>query len=305
MATRAQSLEMGREPARPLTRMAAGLWSFARHKPLGAFGAVLIGVMMVLAVVGAVGLADELTGYAYDDQVLRDRLQGASGEHVLGTDHFGRDLLSRVVHGARVSIAIGFFSVTLSTVLAVGIGLPSGFYGGKIDTLVQRLVDIWMAMPGLIMLIFLIAIFGRSLMVMIIVLGTLRAASASRLMRGVTLSTVNEQYVLAARAIGANDARIMLRHVLPNIMHIILIAVSVSIGGAILIESTLSFLGLGLPPPYPTWGRMLSDSRSFLAFPWLGILPGLAITITVFSFNVLGDALRDVLDPRLRGSREV
>ncbi|MQA91605.1 MAG: ABC transporter permease subunit [Gemmatimonas sp.] len=276
---------------------------FARHKPLGALGGIVIAMMVVLAALSYVGLADHVTRYGYDEQVLEDRLQGPSRSHLLGTDHLGRDLLSRVVHGARVSITIGFLAVLLSETLAVLVGVSSGFVRGRFDTVAQRLVDIWQAMPGLLMLIFLIAIFGQSPVVMIVAIGTLRAASGSRLIRGATLGVVNEQYIEAARAMGAGHLRIMARHVVPNIFHIVLIAISISIGGAILVESTLAFLGFGLPPPFPTWGRMLNDSRSHLAYPWPAIVPGMAITLTVFAFNILGDALRDVLDPRLRGSR--
>ena len=276
--------------------------SFARKKPVGAVSAGVIVIMMILAAVTYAGLADELTGYRHDQQVLPDRLQGFSSTHLLGTDHLGRDLLSRVVHGTKVSVTIGFLSVALSQSLAILIGLPSGYFGGRIDTAMQRLVDIWQAMPGLIMVIFLISVFGQSVTVMVAAIGSLTAARASRLIRGSALAVSHEQYVDAARAIGAGDTRIMLQHVLPNIFHIILISITVSIGGAILVESTLAFLGLGLPPPFPTWGRMLNDSRGYLSAPWLAIIPGVAITITVFAFNMLGDALRDVLDPRLRGS---
>jgi peptide/nickel transport system permease protein len=302
VVSEAQSLDLARQPDPLGRRWSKALTKFMRSKPLGAIGAVIIVITIFLASISALGFADELTGYKYDEQSLRNRLQPPSRAHLLGTDHLGRDQLSRVVHGSRVSISIGFLAVSVSTVLAVLIGLPSGYFGGKFDTIVQRIVDVWMAMPGLIMLIFLIAIFGRSLIVMVMVLGTLTAARVSRLVRGTTLGVINEQYVDAARSLGATNVRVMLLHVLPNIFHIVLIAISVSIGSAILVESTLSFLGLGLPPPYPTWGRMLSDSRAFLAYPMLGIIPGVAITVTVFAFNVLGDALRDVLDPRLRGS---
>ena len=281
----------------------APLVKFARKKPLGAVCAVIIVFLLVVAVGGWLGLVDRMTGYAYDDQVLRDRLQGPSSTHLLGTDNLGRDLFTRVLDGARVSIIIGFSAVLISESLALTIGMISGYFGGKIDTFLQRIVDVWQALPGLLMLIFLIAVFGRSIPVLVLVIGTLGAARASRLVRGVTLAVRGEQYIDAARALGATNVRVILRYILPNIFHIVLISVSVSIGSAILVESTLSFLGLGLPPPNPTWGRMLNDSRGFLSSPWLAVVPGVAITVTVFSFNMLGDALRDVLDPRLRGTR--
>lgn len=281
----------------------AALVTFTRKKPLGAICAVVIIFLLVVAVAGYIGQVDRLTGYAYDDQALRERLQGPTRAHLLGTDNLGRDLFTRVLDGARVSITIGFSAVVISETLALTVGMISGYFGGRIDTFIQRIVDIWQALPGLLMLIFLIAVFGRSVPVLVLVIGILGAARSSRLVRGVTLAVRGEQYVDAARALGASNVRVILRSILPNIFHIVLISVSVSIGSAILVESTLSFLGLGLPPPNPTWGRMLNDSRGFLGYPWLAIVPGLAITVTVFSFNMLGDALRDVLDPRLRGTR--
>ena len=277
--------------------------TFARRKPIGAFSAVIICAMSVIALVAVLDLVKAATGYDFDQQVLRDRLQMPTAGHWLGTDNLGRDLLTRVLYGARVSITIGFSAVLISETLGLTVGMTSGFLGGRFDTLVQRVVDVWQAMPGLLMLIFLIAVFGRSIPIMVGVIGVLGAARASRLMRGATIAVRNEQYIDAARALGAGNARIILRHILPNIFHVLLISISVSIGSAILVESTLSFLGLGLPPPYPTWGRMLNDSRGFLSYPWLAVVPGIAITLTVFAFNMLGDALRDVLDPRLRGSR--
>jgi len=279
------------------------LRTFARRKPIGAFSAAIICALILVAIVATMDLIRWFTGYDFDRQILRDRLQTPSSAHLLGTDNLGRDLLTRVLYGARVSITIGFSAVLISETLGLAVGMTSGFLGGRFDTFVQRIVDVWQAMPGLLMLIFLIAVFGRSIPIMVGVIGVLGAARASRLMRGATIGVRSEQYLEAARALGAGNVRMLLRHVLPNIFHVLLISISVSIGSAILVESTLSFLGLGLPPPYPTWGRMLNDSRGFLSYPWLAVVPGIAITLTVFAFNMLGDALRDVLDPRLRGSR--
>lgn len=300
---RSLAIPYGTFPELAPLRTARSVWRFAQRKPVGAFSALLILMMVVVAVVASLGLIEPLTGYGYDQQVLRNRLAPPSSGHLLGTDNLGRDLLTRVLYGARVSITIGFSAVLLSETLGLAIGMTSGFLGGRVDTLVQRVVDVWQAMPGLLMLIFLIAVFGRSIPIMVAVIGVLGAARSSRLMRGATLGVRSEQYMEAARALGASNIRMLVRHVLPNIFHVLLISISVSIGSAILVESTLSFLGLGLPPPYPTWGRMLNDSRGFLSSPWLAVVPGLAITLTVFAFNMLGDALRDVLDPRLRGSR--
>ena len=205
------------------------------------------------------------------------------------------------MYGSRVSITIGFLAVAISQTIGVAVGMTSGYFGGKFDMIVQRIVDIWQALPGLIMLIFLVSVFGSSQTLLIGAIGFLSAPRASRLIRGSAISVAQNEYVQAAHALGASHIRILWKHILPNILHIVLISVSVSIGGAILVESTLSFLGLGLPPPFPTWGRMLSDAREYFSTPLLAVVPGLALTFTVFAFNILGDALRDVLDPRMRG----
>jgi peptide/nickel transport system permease protein len=295
-------LPFRRERALPL-RFAANLANFAVHKPLGAFGALVIFVMILAAVLTFAGLADDITGYRYDDQVLKDKLQGMSSSHLLGTDNLGRDMFSRLFYGSRVSITIGFAAVFISQGLAATIGIISGYYGGKFDFFFQRVVDTWQALPGLIFLIFLISVFGASQIVIVAAIGVLGAPGASRVVRGTVISVRQNQYVEAAVMLGASDRRILLRHILPNIVHIIIIGASVGIGGAILTESALAFLGFGLPPPFPTWGRMLNASREYTSNIGLALWPGLALTLTVFGFNVLGDALRDVWDPRLRGSK--
>ncbi|HXH21638.1 MAG TPA: ABC transporter permease [Dehalococcoidia bacterium] len=285
-----------------------GLWNFVRRKPLGAFGMFVIAIMVSAAILTYLGLADDITGYRYDHQVLSENKQGPSAKHIFGTDQNGRDLFSRIFYGSRVSITIGFGAVAISQTLAAAMGIVSGYYGGKFDFLFQRIVDIWQALPGLLALIFLASVFGtgdqtQRTIVLIIAIGVLGAPAASRLVRGTVISVRQNQYVEAAVMLGASDFRILTRHILPNIVHIILISATVGIGGAILVESALAFLGFGLPPPYPTWGQMLDKSREYVTYPWLAIWPGLALTLTVFAFNIVGDALRDVWDPRLRGSR--
>jgi peptide/nickel transport system permease protein len=291
------------ERFRPRTGWFRGLRNFIVRKPLGALGGFIILVMISCAVITFAGLTDDLTGYRYDDQVLADRFQGPSRDHLLGTDHVGRDTLSRIIYGSRVSITIGFLAVFISQGLAATIGIVSGYYGGKLDSFMQRLVDIGQAMPGLVAIIFVISVFGSSEAVLIATIGVLGAWGSSRVIRGTVITVRQNQYVEAAVMLGASDRRILVRHILPNIVHIILITASVGIGAAILVESTLAFLGFGLPPPFPTWGRMLNNSREYVTHPWLAIWPGLALTLTVFAFNIVGDALRDIWDPRLRGSR--
>jgi peptide/nickel transport system permease protein len=272
--------------------------SFLRKKPLGAFGAALIVLFLALAL-GAQWLAP----YPYDVGTAADRLQGPSLAHPFGTDANGRDLLSRVIWGARVSVTIGFGAVAISTLVAVTVGVTSGYFGGWVDLLVQRVVDVWISFPALVLLVSLVAILGPGLWSTTLVLGILLAPGTARVVRSAVLAMREQPYVESARCVGAGHARIVRSYVLPNVSAAILVLATTQLGVAVLAESTLSFLGYGVPPPFPTWGSMLSGTgRAFmLQSPWLSIWPGLAISAAVFGFNMLGDALRDVLDPRLRG----
>jgi peptide/nickel transport system permease protein len=275
-----------------------GLGTFGRRKPLGAFGAAII-LLLLFTAIGAQWLAP----YPYDLGVTADRLQGPSLGHPFGTDANGRDLLSRIIWGARISVTIGFGAVLLSTVVAVAVGVTSGYFGGWVDLLVQRLVDIWISFPALVLLVSLVAILGPGLWSTTLVLGILLAPGTARVVRGAVLAMREQPYVEAARCAGAGHARIVRSYVLPNVSAAILVLATTQLGAAVLAESTLSFLGYGVPPPFPTWGAMLSGTgRAFmLQSPWLSIWPGLAISAAVFGFNMLGDALRDIFDPRLRG----
>lgn len=299
MQQTAPSLALRAERPLPL-RLGGSILRFLRHKPLGAIGAFLIVVAVTTAI-----FAPVIAPYGYADQQLSQRLRGPSSDHLMGTDHLGRDMFSRIVYGSRVSVTIGFGAVAISTVLATMVGMTTGYFGGKFDTIFQRVVDIWIAFPGLVLLLFLIAIFGAGIVQIIVAIGLLSAAGSSRVIRSATIAIRNNQYVEGARCVGAGNTRILLLYILPNVVHIIIIGATIGLGGAILAESSLSFLGFGVPPPFPTWGRMLSnEGRQFMTrAPMLAVWPGMAITFTVFGFNVLGDALRDVLDPRLRGGR--
>jgi peptide/nickel transport system permease protein len=279
-------------------RRPSAITAFVRQKPLGAFGAALIVLFLVLAV-GAQWLAP----YPYDAGTAATRLQWPSLAHPFGTDANGRDLLSRIIWGARVSVTIGFGAVLISTSIAVVVGVTSGFFGGWFDLSVQRLVDIWISFPALVLLVSLIAIVGPGLWSTMLVLGILLAPGAARVVRSAALTVRVQPYVESARCLGAGDFRILLRYVLPNVSAPILVLATTQLGAAILAESTIAFLGYGVPPPFPTWGSLLSGTgRAYmLQSPWLAIWPGLAISGAVFGFNMLGDALRDVLDPRLRG----
>jgi peptide/nickel transport system permease protein len=225
--------------------------------------------------------------------------------HVLGTDNQGRDVLSRIIYGSRVTVVIGFGAVAISVVLSASIAIVSGYYMGWVDKIGQRVVDIFQSLPGLAVLITVFGVFGRGWLELIVVIGVVVGVPGSRIIRSQVLSVMASPYVEAARTIGAGDWRIMTRYVLPNVMALIILAATFRLGSVVLLEATLSFLGFGVPPPFPSWGQMLSlDGREFMrAAPGLAIFPGLAIGLAVFSFNLFGDALRDVWDPRLRGSR--
>ncbi len=285
---------------RPRRTPLGALGLFIRKKPLGAFGGAIVLLLLLTAI-----LAPLLAPYPYDEAHADVRLQGPSLAHPLGTDANGRDMLSRIIYGARVSVTVGFGAVLIGTGLATIIGAISGYFGGLFDLLVQRFVDIWISFPALVLLISIISMFGPGLWNVTFVLGILLAPGASRVIRSAVLAIRYQPYMESARCIGATDRRILVRYVLPNVFAPIIILATVQLGGAILAESTVSFLGYGVPPPAPAWGGMLSgQGRAFmLQSPWLSIWPGLAITLAVFGFNMLGDALRDVLDPRLRGSR--
>lgn len=298
-----------------------GLLRFARRKPLGAFGAFVIVVMLVCAIFAdrqAVTLFQNseplLAPHFYDDQNITSegRLQAPSLAHPFGTDRLGRDQLSQIIYGARVSVVIGLSSVIAAAFAATFIGVLSGYLGGRFDLLVQRFVDAWIAFPPIIVLITGVQVAkgyvgqgatGQTFAI-ILVLAIILAAGSSRIIRGTAISVKNNQYVEGARAIGASDVRIVIHYILPNVMAVIIVLATLQLGVAILAEATISFLGFGVPPPFPSWGRMLSaDGLLFLrADPWLALWPGLAIFFVVYGFNMFGDALRDVLDPRLRGA---
>ena len=269
---------------------------FCRRKPLGAIGAVIILVLLVMAV-----FADRIAPYSYDESVAR--MKPPSARFWMGTDNLGRDIWSRVVYGARISVTVGFATVALATLLATVIGVSSAYVGGAYDILVQRVVDAWISFPALVIILSLLAVLGPGLLNLILALSIIGAAGTSRVIRGAALSVMQNPYVEAARAIGAGHGRILLVYILPNVMATIIIVATIGLGAVILAEAALSFLGFGVPPPYPSWGGMLSGSgRTFMYHaPWMALWPSAAISLAVFGFNMLGDALRDVLDPRLRG----
>lgn len=272
---------------------------FIRKKPLGAAGGALMLVMLVTAI-----FADVLQTY---DPIATDAaatLARPGEDHWLGTDHLGRDIYSRIVHGARVSLIVGIGSTLLGSVLGGIIGLLSGYAGGKTDLVAQRLLDILQGLPLLVLALVMSASLGPSIQNVIIAISIPIVPRAARVIRASVLSIREMQYVEAARALGIRHLRIAFRHVLPNTVGPFIVLVTAQLGAAILVEAALSFLGLGVPEPYPSWGRMLSVSAAEYAqkAPHLVLFPGLAISLGVFGANLFGDALRDTLDPRLRGA---
>ncbi len=270
-----------------------------RRKPLGALGGVLLLVMVGLAF-----FAGWVAPYGYDDADIFSRLKPASTSHWLGTDNLGRDLLSRIIYGARVSMAVGFGGVALGLLGATLVGLLSGYFGGRADILAQRLVDAFMCFPLLLVALTIMALLGPSLENVILTVGLVLAVRDSRVIRSAVLSAKTNLYVESARALGAGHSAMIIRHILPNIVAPIIILATANLGAVILIEAALSFLGFGVPPPHPSWGGMLSGAGlvHMLRAPWLALWPGVALSLAVFGANMLGDALRDVLDPRLRGT---
>ena len=273
------------------------LW---REKPLGTFCGIIVLFFILVAI-----FAEVLAPYPFWQVHQADRMQGPSIRYLLGTDQLGRDFLSRLIIGARISIVVGLAATALNVVVAVLIGGISGFLGGKLDLAMQRFVDAWMAFPGLLLLLTIMSIVGRGLPQIIVVLGVTGGIGGSRVVRSAVIGIKENDYFLAARAVGTPTTKILIRHVLPNIMAPVIIIFSINIGAVILSEASLSFLGFGLPVQIPSWGGMLSrEGRVYMEMaPWLALWPGFFLTIIVYSLNMFGDAVRDLLDPRLRGGQ--
>jgi len=269
-----------------------------REKPLGTAGGIIVLIMLFVGI-----FADFAAPYGVNEAHLEDILQAPSAKYILGTDNIGRDLLSRIIYGARISVIVGVCAAALDVVVATAIGIVSGFFGGKTDMIIQRFVDAWMCFPSVFLLLTIMAILGPGMFQVIIVLGISVGIRSSRVVRAAVIGIKQNIYIEAAIAVGAPTKAILLRHILPNIMAPIIIIFTIAMGQAILTEATLSFLGFGIPPPAPSWGGMLSgQGRYYMNIaPWMAIWPGLALAIAVYGINMLGDALRDLLDPRLRG----
>jgi peptide/nickel transport system permease protein len=294
------SLDLDRTLRRAGTNVSGRVGSLlflARRYPLGAVGALIVVLFVTTAV-----FADALTTFDPFTTNARASLAPPGGAHALGADFMGRDVWSRIVYGARISLAVGLGATALGCLTGMTIGLMSGFFGGWVDLLVQRLMDIMQALPLLVMALMMAASLGPSLSNTIVAIAIPLVPNAARIIRSNTLALRELPFVEAARAIGMSEPRIAVRHVLPNTLAPLIVLATAQFGSAILVESALAFLGLGVPEPHPSWGRMLSESAAeyVRTAPWLVIFPGVAISAVVFGTNLLGDAIRDLLDPRQR-----
>lgn len=276
-------------------RLISGVWQFAQRKPLGAFSAFLLFAMIMIAIFGT-----WLTPYDPLTQNLRERLQPPSLNHLAGTDQFGRDIFSRLIIGTRTAMIIGISATFIGKTLGTLVGVFSAYAGKKTDMAIQRVMDTWQALPDLVLVIAFVAVLGASIPNLIIAIAIPGLSSPNRIARSVTLSIKQFQFTEAARAIGASPMRIIFHHILPNCLAVYLIMLSSGLGGAIMAESSLGFLGLGVPPPHPAWGASLNEAMRIHGAPWTAIFPGLAISAAIFAANLLGDALRDIWDPRLK-----
>ena len=298
--TSAEEIREGLINAEPSRRPGMGRYIlyYLRSKPLGTIGFSIVVLMILTAI-----FAPLIAPHTYQEQNYEAVRVSPSLEFPFGTDQFGRDIFSRVVYGAQISMMVGFLAVIAGTGAGAIVGLISGYFMGKTDHIVQRLVDMWMSFPDLILALTIVAVFGNTIPNVILAIAATIMPRGVRVIRSSTISIREMDYTLAARSIGASDLRIMLRHVLPNTVAPFLIIMSSMFGTAILTEAGLSFLGLGISEPTPSWGRMLTgQAAQYLASsPWMLIFPGMAITITVMGFAFAGDALRDIFDPKQRG----
>jgi peptide/nickel transport system permease protein len=284
-------------PVKRRSLMADIFFRMVKEKPLGTVGLVIFVLLLFTGI-----FADFIAPYGMNEGSV-DFIKPPSARYWLGTDNLGRDLLSRVIYGARISMIVGLAGASLSLTISIMIGMLAGFVGGRFDMVVQRFVDAWMCFPGLVILIAILSLTGPGMLQVIVVLSLGYGISGSRVVRSAVMGVKENIYVDAAKAIGAPTGWLLIRHILPNIMAPLIVLFTVRMPFIILDEASLSFLGFGIPPPTPSWGGMLSGagrSYMFLA-PWLAIWPGLALTIVVYGINMFGDALRDLLDPRLRG----
>ena len=261
----------------------------------------MIGLAVLLLLILVAVFADYVAPFKYSRQNLREVLQAPNAKHLLGTDEFGRDVLSRLIYGARVSLQVGLVSVSIALLLGGALGSVAGYYGGRLDNFLMRLMDVQLAIPSTLLAIAIAAALGPGLFNLMIAVGISSVPRFARLLRASVLSVKEMEFIEAARAMGASDFRIVLLHILPNCCAPLIVQATLSVAGAILSSAALSFIGLGIQPPYPEWGGMLSSARGYLrGSAYLSMFPGLAIVITIIALNFLGDGLRDAMDPKLK-----
>jgi peptide/nickel transport system permease protein len=271
---------------------------------LGRQRGAVVGVVVLVVLGGMALFASWLSPADPIKTAPRDALQAPGPAHVLGTDQYGRDVLSRVLHGARISLVIGLVSVSIAVALGVPVGLVSGYHGGRVDGLLMRVMDVMLAFPGILLALAIVSVLTPSLANLMIAVGLAAVPTYARLVRGSVLSAKESPYVEAARAVGCRDRLVVVRYILPNVVAPVIVTATLGMGTAVLSAAALSFLGLGSQPPQPEWGRMLSEGRDYLREAWwISTFPGLGIMLTVLAMNLLGDGLRDVLDPRLEAGR--
>ena len=269
--------------------------SFYRNK-LALIGLAIVIFFIILALIAPV-----IAPYSYKEQVLTDRMQAPSSKHWFGTDDFGRDIFSRVIYGARISLWVGFSSVLGSVVVGTMLGIVAGYYGRWVDAIISRIFDIMLAFPSILLAIAVVAILGPSLQNALIAIAIVNIPNFGRLVRSKVLSVKQDEYIMAARAIGMKDSRILFRHILPNSISPVIVQASLAIATAIIEAAALGFLGMGAQAPTPEWGKMLADSKNYLMqAPWTLFFPGMAIMLTVLGFNLMGDGLRDAMDPKMK-----
>ena len=274
------------------------VWRMLKKNKMALLGLGILVILVLLAL-----FADVIADYdtVVIKQNLANRLKGPSAEHWLGTDEFGRDIFARLIHGARVSLKVGIIAVGISIVLGGILGALAGFYGGKIDNIIMRVMDIFLAVPSILLAIAIVSALGPSILNLMVAISISSVPSYARIVRASVLSIRDQEFVEAARAIGANNARIIFRHIIPNSLAPVIVQGTLGVASAILSTAGLSFIGLGIQPPAPEWGSMLSGGRQYLRYAWwVTTFPGVAIMITILSLNLLGDGLRDALDPRLK-----
>lgn len=272
----------------------SGLWIRLRRNYMSLFGLVIIGVLVIVAI-----FAPYIAPYGYDFQDYTSVLKPPSWSHWFGTDKFGRDILSRIIYGARISLQVGLIAVFIALVLGSTLGAIAGYFGGKIDNLIMRLMDIQLAIPTILLAIVISTVLGTGLMNLMIAVGVTAVPRFARIMRASVISVKDTEFIEAARAMGASDLRIITIYILPNCAGPLIVQSTITVANSILFAATLSFLGLGIQPPYPEWGGMLSDAIDYMrGHPYISIFPGSAIMITILSLNFIGDGLRDALDPK-------